>query len=236
MSAIVTMIPARSRRGALLPVLAAVTATLLSGCGALRTDHVTVGAIPDDYRTNHPIVVGEKQEVIDIPVAVDGYRLTRGQRDAVEGFLYPYDRKAASPVTILVPSGAANSAAASTIAVELGNAMRRQGVSNIYVQHYEVGQPDVAAPMRVTYSAIRASTGKCGRWPADLNENPDNRHYANFGCSYQNNLAAQIANPHDLLGPRRPTEIDAENRTVAIDRYQTRASRTPDFTPTVQYE
>lgn len=233
MSAIVTTDSfRRPRRGNLLPVMAAVAAALLSGCAQLRTDHVEVGAIPDDYRTNHPIIVGEKQEVIDIPVAMDGYRLTRGQYDVVDGFLYGYDRKAASPVIILVPSGAANSAAAATVAVDLGKAMRRIGVSNVYVQHYEVGQPDVSAPMRITYSAIRASTGKCGRWPADLMENPDNRHYANFGCSYQNNLAAQIANPHDLLGPRRQTEIDAENRTVAIGDYQ---AKDTEFSPVTNY-
>ncbi|MDP3895231.1 MAG: CpaD family pilus assembly lipoprotein [Mesorhizobium sp.] len=234
MSAIVSIIPpGRPKRRLVLPLLAATGVALLSGCGALRTDHVTVGAVPDDYRTNHPIVVGEKQESIDVPVAVDGYRLTRGQRDVVEGFLYPYDRKAASPVTILVPDGAANSAAASSVVVELGRAMRRQGVTNVFVQSYQVGQPDVSAPLRVTYTAIRASTGKCGRWPEDLNDNPENRHWANFGCSYQNNLAAQIADPHDLLGPRRSTEIDAENRTVAIDTYQKQKTV---FESTINYD
>ena len=67
---------------------------------------------------------------------------------------------------------------------------------------------------------MRAQTGKCGRWPADVLETSENKHYANFGCSYQNNIAAQIANPGDLLGPRKETEIDAANRSVVIGDYQ----------------
>ena len=52
---------------------------------------------------------------------------------------------------------------------------------------------------------MRAQTDKCGRWPEDLLHDAENKHYADFGCSYQNNLAAQIANPADLLGPRKPS-------------------------------
>ena len=50
----------------------------------------------------------------------------------------------------------------------------------------------------------------------------ENKHYADFGCSYQNNLAAQMANPADLLGPRKPSTIDAENRGAVIDVYRAR--------------
>ena len=32
-------------------------AAMLAGCAT--RDHVVVGAVPDDYRTNHPIVIGE---------------------------------------------------------------------------------------------------------------------------------------------------------------------------------
>jgi len=50
----------------------------------------------------------------------------------------------------------------------------------------------------------------------------ENKHYADIGCSYQNNLAAQMANPNDLLGPRKQSDIDAENRSKVIDVYRAR--------------
>jgi pilus assembly protein CpaD len=69
---------------------------------------------------------------------------------------------------------------------------------------------------------VKAQTDKCGRWPEDLLETSENKHYADFGCSYQNNLAAQMANPADLIGPRKQTPIDAANRSAVIDVYRDR--------------
>jgi pilus assembly protein CpaD len=223
------------RRGgkSALPIMFAVSAALLSGCAAMKRDHVIVGSVPDDYRTNHPIVIGEKEEKIDIAVAVDGYRLTKGQRSAVDGLLYRYDGSAKAPVTILVPQGSANSAAAASMAVELSDFIRGTGVGNVAINHYSVPSGSVSAPVRVSYYAIRASTGKCGRWPDDLTNTSENKHYANFGCASQNNLAAQVANPNDLVGPRRPSEIDAEKRGVVIDDYRDQAS---GWSPENDYE
>ena len=47
-------------------VLAAAAVALLSGCA--KRDSITVGAVPDDYRTNHPIIIAEKEETLDLPV------------------------------------------------------------------------------------------------------------------------------------------------------------------------
>ena len=46
----------------------------------------TTGALPDDYRTRHPIVVGEQERTIDIPIATGATRLTRGQSEVIAGF------------------------------------------------------------------------------------------------------------------------------------------------------
>ncbi|MCK1975268.1 CpaD family pilus assembly protein, partial [Bacillus safensis] len=80
--------------------------------------------------------------------------------------------------------------------------LRRSGIkaNNIAIENYPVESPDAAAPIRISYYAITAGTTPCGRWPDDLASTPENKHYANFGCASQNNLAAQVANPADLLG------------------------------------
>ena len=59
------------------PVLALLTVALLAGCADRGT---TVGSIPDDYRTNHPIVISEKEQVADIPVGHADNRLSITQR------------------------------------------------------------------------------------------------------------------------------------------------------------
>ncbi len=87
---------------------------------------------------------------------------------------------------------------------------------------YQAGGADISAPIRVSFTAVKAHTDRCGRWPDDLTDTSENKHYADFGCSYQNNLAAQVANPADLIGPRKQTPIDAENRSGVIDLYRRR--------------
>jgi pilus assembly protein CpaD len=47
-----------------------------------------------------------------------------------------------------------------------------------------------------------------------------NRPSWNHGCAYQHNLAAIVANPNDLLGPRPETEIDASRRQTIMSRHR----------------
>jgi pilus assembly protein CpaD len=203
-------------------LLAALTLALLAGCA--NRDSITVGSVPDDYRTNHPIMIAEKEEVIDLPVASGDRGMTHVQKVALDGFFDSYDRSALPLVTISVPIGSGNEVAAADAASDFRRFIHSRGVpkSRIMMTSYTSPSVEVSAPVRVSYVAMRAQTNKCGRWPDDLLKQSDNKHYANFGCSYQNNLAAQIANPSDLLGPRKQTEVDAENRGRVIDVYRGR--------------
>ncbi len=98
----------------------------------------------------------------------------------------------------------------------------RNGVhsSRIAMASYQADPTEVSAPIRVSYAKLRAHTDKCGRWPEDIADTTENKHYANFGCAYQNNLAAQMANPADLLGPRKQSSVDAANRSRVIGVYR----------------
>ncbi len=216
-----TATPAGSRR-LLRPVLPILAVALLAGCAFQKRDSITVGAVPDDYRTNHPIVIAEKEEILDLPVAASDHGATAPQRASLEGFLAGYDRTAAPVLTIAAPSGSANSLAAADAANDFAHLARKNGVpaSRIMLAAYQASPEEISAPVRVSFPAMRAQTGKCGRWPKDILETSENKHYANFGCSYQNNVAAQIANPGDLLGPRKQTPIDPTNRGVVIGDYQ----------------
>ncbi|MEZ5807707.1 MAG: CpaD family pilus assembly protein [Zhengella sp.] len=219
---------------ALLPVIALAAATALGGCGALKRDHVTVGSVPQDYRTNHPITIAEREAVYDLPVAQDARGLSRAQTEAVRGFMAGYERSSGSDVQVIVPVGTPNAAGAARVAGDLVNLLTRHGVpaNRITTYSYEGGAEAASAPVRITYTRLTASTSKCGRWTEDLASSPENRNYADFGCSYQNNLAAQVANPADLLGPRPVGEIDGPRRADVIDKYETGNS---GFTPNISY-
>ena len=212
---------ARIRRQ-VVPALAVALAASLAGCA--NRDSVTVGSIPDDYRTTHPIVIAEKNQKIDLPVGAGDRGMTGSQRDTLLGFLDGYDKSAAPSLTIQIPSGSANEVAATAAGRDFARLAVASGIkrNRIVVTSYQAGSSETSAPVRVSYIAVRAQTDKCGRWPDDLLETSENKHYADFGCSYQNNLAAQMANPGDLLGPRKQSTIDAENRGAVIDVYRAR--------------
>jgi pilus assembly protein CpaD len=211
-------------RRSIVPALAIALATSLAGCANFHRDSVTVGAIPDDYRTNHPSVIAEKNQKIDLPVGAGDRGMTGAQRDTLLGFLDGYDKSAAPSLTIAIPRGSANEVAALVAGRDFARVSMAAGVKRdrIVMTSYQSTVPEASAPIRVAFVAVRAQTDKCGRWPEDLLQTSENKHYADFGCSYQNNLAAQIANPNDLLGPRKQSDIDAENRSAVIDLYRSR--------------
>ncbi|NMG40517.1 pilus assembly protein CpaD [Chelativorans sp. ZYF759] len=200
----------------------ALAAALMAGCA--NTHSVVVGAVPDDYRTNHPIIVGEQMRTIDIPVGYSDRGANRVQIGTLDGFMAAnYDQSAKPVVRVLVPSGSANAYAASAVAGDLVHRLRQGGVPEGYILHqpYQAEPHEDQAPIRIAFTAMTASTGPCGRWDEDLLNNTANKHYTNFGCASQSNLAAQVANPADFLTPRRIGAIDAQNRARAIGEYQT---------------
>ena len=216
----------RAVRLGLYPMAAVLGISLLAGC--MPRDHVIVGAIPDDYRTNHPITISEREQVTDIPVGASARGMTPAQRHQLEGFLDTYDRSAAPVVRILLPRGSANEAAARRAAAGLAEVAREAGVprGHLAILSYQAGAPDAEPPIRVAYSKVVAAAGPCGRWPEDLMKTDENKHYADFGCSYQHNLADQIADPNDLIGPRKEGDVDAENRNNVINVYRSRGIST----------
>ncbi|MBX3597796.1 MAG: CpaD family pilus assembly lipoprotein [Rhizobiaceae bacterium] len=214
----------------IVQIAAPLALIVLAGCA----DRMKVASIPDDYRTNHPITIAEQEVTIDLAVGAGDRGATRAQVETLEGFLVNYDKRAAPMLTIMRPVGARNDLAASRAANDFVRVAKANGVpaARISVVTYQAGEAGLSSPVRVAYSVVKAQTNQCGSWPEDLTNTKDNRHYANFGCAYQNNIAAQISNPNDLLGPRKSTTIDAENRSIVIEDY--RVNSRP-FLPTINY-
>ncbi|GGA57741.1 pilus biogenesis lipoprotein CpaD [Nitratireductor aestuarii] len=204
-----------------LSALVMVAAPLVTGCA--QQDQMVVNAVPDDYRTRHPIIISEKDQVLDLPVGLTSFSMTPMHRTALDGFFSNYRDSGNAVVTIMVPQGSGNAGAARSTASEFAKFIRARGVSSGRLQtvHYDANGAE-SAPIRISYPVMKAHTGQCGQWPEDLGNTYENRQYSNFGCSYQNNLAAQIANPSDLLTPRRMTPSDMANRGAAIGAYQRR--------------
>lgn len=209
-----------------IPAALVLSAALISGCA--NRDATTTASIPDDYRTRHPIVLTEAEHTLDIPVASGDRSLTLSMRDNIRGFAQDYASKSKGTVQIMVPHGSMNAGAAAALRKEVRATLVGAGVPSkriIQTTYGAAGQGD-AAPIRLAFVSTTAKTNTCGQWPEDLTLNTmENRQYYNFGCATQANLAAQIANPMDLVGPRGMTPIDAERRATAIQDYRDDGTR-----------
>jgi pilus assembly protein CpaD len=224
--------PARLRMATL--VMAAMTAALaVSGCA--NKDGMTTGSIPDDYRQRHPIVLAQAEHNVDLPVSEGDRRITPGMRDTIRGFAQDYRAHATGNVEILSPRGSMNSPTASIMARQIRQELVASGIPSARIVNsaYPAGGASDAAPIRLHFMATTAVTNACGQWPEDLADRPfDNQNYYNFGCAQQNNLAAQVANPTDLVAPRAQTPIDAEQRGKVISDYRTGTVPTSTLTST----
>jgi pilus assembly protein CpaD len=90
--------------------------------------------------------------------------------------------------------------------------------------------------IRVNYPRMAAETGPCGLWPHDIGPTYDPIYWANkpawnHGCANQRNLAAQVAEPADLVQPRSETPVLAARRNTVTDKYrkgEPTATQSPD--------
>ncbi|KPF44506.1 CpaD family pilus assembly protein [Rhizobium sp. G187] len=195
---------------------------VVTGCGTNK-DKMSTSGIPDDYRTRHPIMLSEVEHTLDVPVASGDRAFTVGVQDSIAGFAADYLAASTGTIQIQLPHGSPNAGAAAGMRKQIRNVLTTRGVqaNRIIETSYPAGASGDAAPVRLSYVAITAVTNPCGEWPEDLQNNTySNRNYHNFGCATQSNLAAQIANPMDLVTPRDAAPIDAARRSTVIGLYR----------------
>ena len=203
----------------------------LGGCAKGVKSFEITGAVPDDYRRNHPIAIEEQVETLDVPVGLYTNRLTDSAKANVVGFGQKFQGSGSSVIAVVAPSGSSNQTVAAGIAVEIEDVLRQSGVPPPAIDYrvYRAGTAERNAPVRVAFSRITAHTAPCGPWPDQVSVNGQNRHYFNFGCATQQNLAAMVANPLDLLYPRGLTPADAARRADVLEKYRTGAAFSADL-------
>jgi pilus assembly protein CpaD len=117
---------------------------------------------------------------------------------------------------ISVPSGAPSTAAITFFAERAA----ATGVSRdkILVSTHDVSNGDMRVD--VSYIAYKATADSCGDWSDDQSYTMENHTSKNFGCAVQHNIAAMVADPRDLLGPREAGTMDTARRATVMDLYE----------------
>ncbi|MDP4005477.1 CpaD family pilus assembly protein [Methylobacterium sp. NEAU K] len=228
---------AGSRRGCRLGgLLAACTlGALAAGC---KGEPATTGAIDiSDYRTRHPIVLADGTRSLDVFATGPGHLDPRQAAD-IDAFMLEYRRYGRGGILMEVPRGLPPAQAASIERTAAGLSRRSTedgvGAREIAVTAYPVAAPGLAAPIRLSFQRMQAKVAdQCGLWPQDLGTSSflydySNRPSWNLGCATQATLAAQVADPVDLVRGRPEGRIDTVKRVRDIG--QLRDGKDPSTT------
>jgi pilus assembly protein CpaD len=169
----------------------------------------------------HPILISDEPEVFEIPVGMSGPALSPEIETAIRQYVGGYRATGTGSITIQVPSGSANEVAAASTGRAVHYALVRAGVprGRIQVAPYQVGDYSRPASLRLAYLKVKAVVPTCGIWPEKAATSFDNTQYQDFGCAQQQNLAAMIANPADLLLPEPMTPASGGRRADVIKTY-----------------
>ncbi|CAN7184392.1 CpaD family pilus assembly protein [Phenylobacterium sp. LjRoot164] len=154
----------------------------------------------------------------EIYLAVHAQGLSSTQQDALAGFAGDWRLGSRGPITLRAPVGGPDAAMVSR-ATEGARAMLASYGAEVRVQGYEA-KGDAAAPLIVGRESYTVSIPTCGQQWDNISKSATNQVQSQFGCSVTANMAAQIANPADLLGPSALDPADAQRRAVVLDKYR----------------
>lgn len=204
-------------------------AIALGACHGNRAE--TTGSIyPSDVRERHPYVLRDGTRTLDVFPTGAGHLDPRQAAD-IDGFLLEFRRYGRGVLALDIPRGGAPGTAASV--ERTAAAIRRIAADNgvapgaVAIAVYPIANPGLAAPLRLSFRAMQAGVAdRCGVWPQDLGVadatfNLRNEPYWNLGCSLRANVAAQAADPIDLVRGRQDGRIDTVRRMQVIDKLRT---------------
>ncbi len=167
----------------------------------------------------HPITVEQKSVNLALNASRGSQGLNHEQRSLVEDFIGNYRTKGKGQLKIEAPSGGANEQAAYQIAAEVRDIAQSAGIPAHAIAVDAYGGDGGKPPVKLSYVGYVAEGPVCGLWPDNLTEDPRNEAYANFGCAQQQNLAAMIDNPQDLVEMRGSYPRSSERRDVMWDKW-----------------
>jgi pilus assembly protein CpaD len=169
----------------------------------------------------HPITVDS--EVVSLTVATDlrSGALSDQDKASLRNFVSGFKTRGHGALNVSTPSygGGRSAQKTSTRVVRL---IDEAGVpkSRIASASYAPTDGQTGAPIIISYVQYVASAGACGDWSDDLATSWSNAATPNFGCSTQNNIAAMLIDPHDLLAPRGMAPADANRRSTVLEQYR----------------
>lgn len=153
-----------------------------------------------------------------IALAVHDTGLSANQQAALSGLVQRFAAERADVIRIEGPSG--GDPVSAQVAWSVRDALTGLGVPSERVLVMAYNAPNPRAPVLAGFETLRAHIPNCSSTPAQLGGSWSNQPSPDFGCAVTANLAAQIANPRDIVQPRTMTGADQGRRSKVFEQYR----------------
>ena len=187
------------------------------------------GPIPINPTSRYTLQV--EPGVDRIALAVHEQGLSASQHAALRDLAHRFAYEGAPAIIVEAPSG--GDPIAGEHAWRIKAALEAEGLhpDAVIVQAYPA--PNPRAPVLAGFETLQAYVPQCGREWSPFTATGSNQPNTNFGCATTANMAAQIANPRDILRPRDMTPPDGNRRATVFDSYRAGEQTSADQEPLV---
>ncbi len=168
----------------------------------------------------HKITVKETNDRLNLVLGRGDGGLSLAHKQAVRNFVHAWRDHGHGPLAISVPSGSVNSETVIAGAAEVREILFKTGINwqQMAGGHYEAhGQME--PPIMLSFRSYRASAQNCSVAGSNLAMNYKNATAPNFGCAVAVNTAAMIADPYDLVQPRKMDPAETDVRLSNYEEY-----------------
>jgi pilus assembly protein CpaD len=153
-----------------------------------------------------------------IALAVHDQGLSANQHDAIGQLAARYGAAGYGAIKVEAPAGDDPVAVRQAYAVR--SALQAAGVPGDRIQIAAYAAPDPRAPVLAGFETVRASIPNCALEARNMGPRFSNQSSLGMGCAVTANMAAQIADPRDILGARPMTPADSGRAAVVFDSYR----------------
>jgi pilus assembly protein CpaD len=195
---------------------ASIAALLLAGSCAAPTNDGT--GFTTDPMANHPIMVEPNYHTIKLPFSPADAGLMPEDAAHFSVFVEEYLSSGNGAISITAPAGGNANAA-------IGYFGERLASLGVPRDRILVGTKpgDGDGRVEIGYVGYKAHVEGCAGgndWSENWADTAANQPTASLGCSVQNNIAAMVADPRDLVQPRTMDAADATRRSTVMGHYE----------------
>ncbi|MBI1686005.1 CpaD family pilus assembly protein [Caulobacter hibisci] len=208
------------RLSATVAGLAALSA--LAGCASSATEEQRAAALAaptDTQQWESRVRVETAPDEILLAIHAEG--LSQRQAEALDALVARWIEADGREIVVGVPAAGRDGRVSQAMVAAVRERLVDAGATSTTVRVASYDATNEKSPvLRVGYLRHAVVTPRCDQAWGDLTATRRNDAYASFGCAITANIAAQVANPQDLAGPRATTPADAERRDTVMAKYR----------------